>query len=493
MKLNQPLAILTADLGYGDAGKGSIVDYLTRETQAHTIVRYNGGAQAAHNVITPDGRHHTFAQFGSGSFLPGTRTHLSRFMLLHPLAMLAEERHLQTLGVAQPFERVSIERDALVISPYQQTANRVKELARGSARHGSCGMGVGETMADSLEQASEALHAGDLLDRPVLRRKLRQIRDLKIAQLEAVFKTLPADQAADERQLLFDPDNAERIATLFEVFARQVKLVGPEYLGNLLRQPGCTIFEGAQGVLLDEWHGFYPYNTWSTLTWKNAQILLDEADFSNQVYRLGILRGYMTRHGAGPFVTEDPALSAAVQDHHNINNPWQQNFRVGYLDLLAYRYALQGIGNVDGLAITNLDRMQDLPQWKICQQYSFPQSSQELDAHFVVDNGQAVSIRANPNFSNLAWQEKLTQQLFNAQPDYFCMPKNLDQYLSRITQELGLPLAITSFGPRAQDKQAIDPFWLPHHATHRNAAPSIAASLYRISPGKQRLMDYPTR
>jgi adenylosuccinate synthase len=147
-------AILIADLGYGDAGKGSIVDYLTRTTGAHTVVRYNGGAQAAHNVITPDGRHHTFAQFGSGTFVRGTRTHLSRFMMVHPLAMLAEERHLRSLGIPDVFHRVSIDREALVTTPFQQSANRLKEIGRGDGRHGSCGMGVGETMSDWLTHGS---------------------------------------------------------------------------------------------------------------------------------------------------------------------------------------------------------------------------------------------------------------------------------------------------------------------------------------------------
>src|SRR5512146_3203468 len=121
MKSEESLAILVADLGYGDAGKGSIVDYLTRLTNAHTVVRYNGGAQAAHNVITPDGRHHTFSQFGSGTFVPGTRPHLSRFMMVHPLAMLAEERHLRALGIPDAFRRVSVDREALVTTPFQQS------------------------------------------------------------------------------------------------------------------------------------------------------------------------------------------------------------------------------------------------------------------------------------------------------------------------------------------------------------------------------------
>jgi adenylosuccinate synthase len=76
------------------------VDRLCRATGATTVVRFNGGAQAAHNVVTDDGRHHTFAQFGAASLVPGVRTHLSRFVLVDPLALVAEARHLAELGAS---------------------------------------------------------------------------------------------------------------------------------------------------------------------------------------------------------------------------------------------------------------------------------------------------------------------------------------------------------------------------------------------------------
>src|SRR5258707_5943403 len=140
--------VIVVDLGYGDAGKGTVVDWLCSPGQAggpRTVVRFNGGAQAAHNVVTQDGRHHTFAQFGSGTLsAPGTRTYLSRFMLVDPLALVGEAEHLARLGVAAPLALVAIDRDALLTTPYHQAANRAREAARGAARHGSCGMGVGE-------------------------------------------------------------------------------------------------------------------------------------------------------------------------------------------------------------------------------------------------------------------------------------------------------------------------------------------------------------
>lgn len=100
------------------------------------------------------------------------------------------------------------------------------------------------------------------------------------------------------------------------------------------------MFEGAQGVLLDEWHGFHPYTTWSTTTFGNAETLLAEAAMT--ATRLGVVRCYLTRHGPGPLVTEDPTLE--LPDPHNGRNEWQGAFRVGHFDAVALRYAIEVAG-----------------------------------------------------------------------------------------------------------------------------------------------------
>lgn len=457
MNSRENQAILIADLGYGDAGKGSIVDYLTRVTHAHTVVRYNGGAQAAHNVITPDGRHHTFAQFGSGTFVPGTRTHLSRFTMLHPLAMLAEERHLKTLGVCDAFSRMSVDREALVTTPFQQFANRIKELARGGARHGSCGMGIGETMSDWLTYGDKVLFAGDLKNRDVVVRKLKQMRDIKLSQLEPVLQNAPLNDAiASELHSFYDPQFIELTADIYQRFAQQVKIVEPEFLRRLLNQPGTTIFEGAQGVLLDEWYGFYPYNSWSTLTFKNADTLLSENQFAGDTIKLGLIRAYATRHGAGPFVTEDDELSSHVHDYHNENNLWQGAFRVGHLDLVALRYALNVIGKVDGLVITSLDRMNAFAAWKTCDRYQHLENPSELKKIFDFDDHRIRHIRVPADPTDLIQQEELTRLLFMMKPVYECHKKDHPSYLEFISQVLSLPIAITSFGPTARAKELHD-------------------------------------
>lgn len=455
---------LITDLQYGDAGKGSLVDYLVRQHRAHTVVRYNGGSQAAHNVITPDGRHHTFAQFGSGLFVAGTRTHLSRYMLVDPLAMRAEAHHLESLGVRAIFERTTIDRDCPVITPYQQAINRLRELARGDARHGSCGMGVGETMADYLTHGSQVVFAGDLADVPVLRRKLRFLRDLKWAALEALREALPDTPPVREMIGIFDdPDFIPACCDVYADFATAVALVDHRHFARVMAQAGTVIFEGAQGVLLDEWHGFHPYTTWSTTTLKNADTLLKDVAYAGEITRYGLVRGYMTRHGAGPFVTEDAALTRAIPDQHNGHNAWQRAFRIGHFDAVAIRYAAQVVGALDGLVVSNLDRMVGLPQWRIATHYTYATAEADALADFFVrdDAGNLTDIQV-AKLPNLAHQAQLTQHLLRCTPQYAdylphetarLTQRDLRGYLAVLADTVGRRVCLISTGPTATDKR----------------------------------------
>ncbi|HLV97976.1 MAG TPA: adenylosuccinate synthetase [Ktedonobacterales bacterium] len=456
-------ALLIADLSYGDAGKGSLVDYLTRLHGAHSVVRYNGGAQAAHNVVDNDGRHHTFAQFGSGMFTPGVRTHLSRFMLVNPLNMLKEEQHLSSIGITDAFQRTSIDEDALIITPFQQAANRLQELARDEHRHGSCGMGIGETMADFLAYGSQVLFARDLPHRSTVRTKLRFLHDMKLGQLEQIRDQIPdSEQATQELRILHDPEVIEDCVDFYHYFAGLAAIVPERYFSQLLAQPGTIIFEGAQGILLDEWYGFHPYTTWSTTTLKNAEQLLAEEDYAAEITRIGVMRAYATRHGLGPFVTEDAQLSCALPDAHNENNLWQRQFRVGYLDLVATRYALAIAGLVDYLAVTNLDRLAQLPAWNVCDAYTCHGSTEETLSDYFVMQGASITQIKPPQHPDLARQERLTQLLWHCRPSYHTVhPRKgpggdvreaRDVYLAHIEQSLQRPIAVTSYGPTASQK-----------------------------------------
>lgn len=430
-------AMLTVDLGFGDAGKGSVVDYLTRRYDAHTVVRYNGGAQAGHRVVTPDGQSHVFSQFGSGS-LAGARTHLSRFVLLDPLALLAEAAHLYTLGQTDIFARVTIDADALVVTPFQRAINRLRELARGAARHGSCGMGIGETMSDALQHGAQVLRAGDLKDPAQVRAKLHFLRTQNLAKLEGFADQLVhTAQTAEELAVLTDEGWIDWLTAEYTDFGQRVPIVPNDFLPNLLHRAGTVIFEGAQGVLLDERYGFHPHTTWSTTTLANADQLLAEASYSGEVARLGILRSYTTRHGAGPLPTEDATLTQALPDPANKYGDWQAGFRVGWLDLVLMRYAKDVVGKLDGLAVTCLDRIADLPVVQVCQCYTTVQHT-------------IKHIPLSPIEPNLDHQTALTQLLYGCTPRY--QPLAPAQLPATIAAHIGVPVMLASYGETADDK-----------------------------------------
>ena len=436
-------AFLTVDLGFGDAGKGSIVDFLTRAHDAHTVVRYNGGAQAGHRVVTaePTPREHVFAQFGSGT-LAGAATHLSRFMLLDPLAMVAEERHLQAIGVPDAFQRTTIDERALVITPFQRAVNRLKELARGASRHGSCGMGIGETMVDSLEHGERVLFAGDLRKPDVLHAKLAFLHDVNLAKARALRSDLPDDEAAAREWALLADDWPGWLIDSYHDFAGQARMVPADYLHSILRRLGTVVFEAAQGVLLDEWNGFHPYTTWSTTTLENAYCLLDEAGYVGDLTRIGITRAYATRHGAGPLVTEDAELTRMLPDACNTFGAWQRGFRIGWLDLVMLRYALDVAGRLEEMAVTCLDRLAELPKIQVCRRYAYHT--------FTIDRiARAPAPRA------LDYQEQLTQNLARCRPllEPLADPQAL---LDLLATELGVPVRLASYGPAAEDKRFVD-------------------------------------
>ncbi|MBI5420853.1 MAG: adenylosuccinate synthetase [Parcubacteria group bacterium] len=445
---------LTADLGFGDGGKGSIVDYLVRRERAGTVVRYNGGAQAGHHVVLSDGRSHVFSQFGSGALVDGVKTHLSRFMLIEPIAMMDESRRLKELGCDDAFSRVTIDRDALLITPFHVAANRLIEMARNKDRHGSCGMGIGETMEDFLELGLGAPHIHDLFDQTCLVEKFRHIQARKREKIRDVLNELPSSNEVSSLLAYFDSAyDFNHWLSFYAHFLELVTIVDGSYLGEGLKDE-TVVFEGAQGILLDQMYGFSPYNTWTDITFNNAQKLLDEARYDGGVKRIGIMRGYFTRHGAGPFVTEDVQMTDYFIDVCNKNNAWQGGFRVGHFDMVALRYALDVIGGVDELAITNLDRIISyVGKVKICTQYTIGE--------------EVVSRLGVARPTSVAHQERLTARLMNAVPlyteEYPCRgTKDTIKYAKRLGELSGVSPTIISFGPTAEDKMLLNTFLAIH-------------------------------
>ncbi len=439
-------ATIVVDLGFGDAGKGTTVDYLARHGGISAVVRFNGGAQARHFVVTPDGRTHGFSQFGSGTFVPGVETFLSRFALVDPLELVKEAESLTALGCRNPLLRMAIDENAMVVTPMHRMINRLREIVRGADKHGSCGMGIGEAMASSIQYPTHTIHVRDLRDKGRLEELLHTQRIL----FAAISKNImPIDQQIrsmdDEAAVLHYPRSVTQAAQLMHDIAKEVRIVPSTHLKELA-QRGSLIFEGAQGVLLDEWRGFHPHTTWSTTTPHNAETLLQEIGYDGEVQKLGVMRAYHTRHGAGPFPTETPALAEYFVDRCNGTHQWQGGFRVGWLDLVLLRYALEVSGGVGALVVTHLDQYDALPgsmKTLVCSGYS-PQGNSDITVH---------RLPINPTLTDLAFQERLTAFLNTARPVYDAAPANAADLLRWLEKELSVPVRFGSYGPTAANKR----------------------------------------
>ncbi len=447
-------AYIIVDLGFGDAGKGLLTDFLCRHLETNLVVRYNGGAQAGHNVVTSDGKHHTFSQFGAGTFVPHVKTYLSRHVVIHPQALLIEGDILEKKGVSNPFSRLRISNQALVITPFHQTVNHIRELARGADRHGSCGVGVGETVADSLSNSENSVRAGDLNHPNILWRKLKNIQALKREEISILCKAKTQNPAILQECEIFEGDEiiAEWISSIARI--NELGLVVPDStLKNWLQETKNVIFEGAQGVLLDAEAGFYPYTTWSCTTAKNALDLVHQMlPPDTRVYRIGVMRSYAVRHGPGPLPTETSALDPLLAEHNGFNE-WQRRIRYGWFDAVLVRSALSVTGGVDFLAVTHLDMLSQLEKWKYSSAYSEIDSPHHISTMSV--DGLLTDFRLPPTLS-LKERTEFTEALSKVTPLLKSCDANDEIIIQKIEELLEQKVGILSYGASAEDVRMRD-------------------------------------
>ena len=328
-------SFLISDLAFGDCAKGATTDKLCREYPVDLIVRYNGGCQASHAVVLEDGTSHLFSQFGSGMLANNkVRTHLSRFMLVEPFSMMKEADALKKI-TDNVWERTTVDGNAVIVTPYHRALNRLRENARGESRHGSCGRGIGVAREMHLKYGEEVLFAKDFLDSILVTDKLYDLKDRFWNEI------------SDHPEYDFRNEDAPEVRKVLHDY-----MLWPATIVDGLEPAETMVFEGAQGVMLDEKYGTAPHNTWTNTTFGNADTLLDEVGCTDRM-RIGCLRTYYTRHGAGPFPTEDNSLD--LPEPHNGNDGFQGKFRVGRFDWDLARKALQIVGGVDVLSLSHLD------------------------------------------------------------------------------------------------------------------------------------------
>jgi adenylosuccinate synthase len=300
-------------VGYGDEGKGSTTNYLSNSDT--TVIRFNGGAQAGHTVVN-NGLRHVFSHFGSGT-LKGAKTHLSKYFVCEPGGFGVELQRLKSLG-CNP--EVSVDPNCYITTPYDIFINREIEKKRGNNKHGSVGVGFGETIERNTNPMYR-LCMGDLYNEDIVYHTLNIIVDYwfpsRCKELGISIKNNPITSDSIINQFTTD---------LYVNFLENINTIQDDE--RIINSTDNIVFEGAQGLMLDPEYGRMPYCTRSNCGLKNISALIGD----KPVDLYYVSRPYTTRHGAGPLLFEEN-IPDFVIDNTNIHNDYQDGLRYAPLNL----------------------------------------------------------------------------------------------------------------------------------------------------------------
>ncbi|WP_426114858.1 adenylosuccinate synthetase [Massilia sp. PWRC2] len=257
--------------------------------------------------------------------------------------------------------------------------------------------------------------------------------------------------------MLTDAALAQRWLAQIAPLVRRLPAAADGAIGARLRRPGCVLFEGAQGVLLDEWRGFHPHTTWSSTTPAAAEAVAREAGQSAAMEHLGVLRTYLTRHGAGPLPTDVVRLDLLTEPHNGADG-WQGVFRRGHPDALLLRYALTVAGPFSGLLLSHLDVFQRERALRWCEAYEV-----ESGGRSGADGGVAAGVigaLVAGAAGDLDHQARLTQLLAAARPRYAARAiGSAARCIDDLETRAALPVRFAARGPTHADVARLGAPW----------------------------------
>lgn len=364
-------------MAFGDEGKGSFIDYLALSYGIKNIVRYNGGSQAGHTVITPGGVLHKFSQLSSGTFYSQSRTFLSSNMVINPINIVEEAHRFALksgLDLEEILARVFIHEDCWIVTPYHKLLNKLRELSSKDNKRGSVGTGVSEVMI--LLEENLGVKFKDLYASDILKKKLTDLcqytADFISRNSEVIKEVINQPEYESLRQEYDYLTNFSSIGNIHNYYLLLIKSNKFNICNDFFKYLGAgepAIYEGSQGLLLDRVYGFKPNTTMLDTTNKYALKMLFDYQNDN-VVKIGVLKAFSTRHGIGIFPTEDNNLNTKISDENQSNGFSNGSMRFGWFDAVLVRYA-QKINQVDELYLSSLDKLNFFSKIKICNSYKY--------------------------------------------------------------------------------------------------------------------------
>ena len=296
---------------FGDEGKGLMTDYFSKGANS-VVVLSNGGSQRGHTVVRADGVRHVFHHFGSGTF-NGAPTYFPKEFILNPLVFVKEYEELEKLGYhPETFGGAG----CMVTTPWDMMANQVIEQSRGAGKHGSCGMGIYET----IQREQSGIPCTDYT-------KIFKYYRLRFKELGIKFPT-------DMISLFLSPTIVEHYMADLLFMRRHIAEASDQYLDSFQR----IIFENGQGLMLDQNNkSYFPHLTPSNTGIKNPLAIIERVKWSEpiDIEACYVTRTYLTRHGAGKLLGEckKEEINSEMLDGTNVPNPHQDSLRYGKLDV----------------------------------------------------------------------------------------------------------------------------------------------------------------
>ncbi|WP_367134199.1 adenylosuccinate synthase [Saccharothrix sp. HUAS TT1] len=346
-------AVVLIGAQWGDEGKGKATDLLGDRVQ--WVVRYQGGNNAGHTVVLPDGQKFALHLIPSGILTPGVTSVIGNGVVVDPGVLLDELAGLDEQGVDT--SKLLISADAHLIMPYHVAIDKVTERYLGKAKIGTTGRGIGPCYQDKI--ARVGVRAQDLLDEKILRQKVEAALDFKNQVLVKVYNR----KALDPEQVV---DSVLEHGTKFTSRIADTRLL----LNQALERGETVLLEGSQGTLLDVDHGTYPFVTSSNPTSGGASAGSGIGP-TRITTVIGILKAYTTRVGSGPFPTE---LNDDMGEHlrktgGEFGVTTGRSRRTGWFDAVIARYAAR-VNGITDYFLTKLDVLSGLEKVPVCVGYT---------------------------------------------------------------------------------------------------------------------------
>ncbi|MWV46201.1 adenylosuccinate synthase [Paenibacillus sp. HJL G12] len=417
---------------WGDEGKGKITDFLAES--ADVVARYQGGNNAGHTILI-DGKKYKLTLIPSGVFYSDKVCVIGNGTVIHPAALIDEINYIHDNGFTT--NNLVISDRAHVIMPYHLVLDALEEDRKGQNKIGTTRKGIGPCYMDKA--ARNGIRIVDLMDAEEFEQKLRPLMQEKNNLIQQVYGGEPLDVEEVLKQYL-------EYAEVLRKYVKDTSVI----LNEAIDAGQKVLFEGAQGVMLDIDQGTYPYVTSSNPS--AGGVCNGSGVGPSRIQQvIGVAKSYTTRVGDGPFPTElDNEIGHFIREKgHEYGTVTGRPRRVGWFDSVVVRHTRR-VSGLTGLSLNSLDVLTGLDTVKICTGYKY---RGEIITHYpaslkMLDECEAV-YEEMPG-----WHEDIT-----GAKTLEDLPETTRNYVKRVSELTGIPIAIFSVGRNRNQTNQILPIY----------------------------------